>query len=61
MNKGNNNCVHKGTDRNPDYKEVYCFSSDEYACLECGWIADLNAYHKDVCPHPEWCREMREE
>ncbi len=49
------NCVHKGEDWNPDYKEKLCMSCDEYFCVECGWIADMNAYHKDSCYEPDWC------
>lgn len=56
-NYPNNNCKHKGPDRNPDYREGLCFDSDEYFCRDCGWIADLKAFHKDVCRNPSWCKD----
>ena len=50
-----NNCVHKGAERLPSYREGYCYETDECFCIDCGWVADLNAYHKDVCKEPVSC------
>lgn len=43
------NCSHKGKDRNSDYEEGLCLVTDEAFCKKCGWVADLNSFHDDVC------------